>query len=83
MQRPPHFNPNFPGGMPNPGMPNQMPPGNPNFGHPGPGQPMPGPGYGAPMGGHGPQNAQQGGGCFMPAATIRKISNTTPPNFNK
>lgn len=82
MQRPgPGFNQGFgPGGMNN-GMP--MHPGAPGgparFNNPG--GPMYAPGYGQPMGGpqqpH--QSFQPNNGCFMPAATIRKISNTTPP----
>lgn len=80
MQRPggPGYNPTNPGaGIPYYGVPSQGPP-NPNFGPPRPG--YPGPGYGHP-GAMPPQNLQQNS-CFMPAATIRKLSNTTPPNFD-
>nr|XP_004930609.1 U1 small nuclear ribonucleoprotein A [Bombyx mori] len=57
-----------------PTMPGQMPP------NPGYGMPMqPGPGF--PPGQVPPQNMPHNA-CFMPAATIRKISNTTPPRFD-
>ncbi|KAJ8724424.1 hypothetical protein PYW08_015898 [Mythimna loreyi] len=82
MQRPgPGFNQGYPGpgGPGGPGM-NPGAPGPQNrFNNPG--GPVYAPGYGQPMGGqqNPQQNFQPNAGCFMPAATIRKISNTTPP----
>ncbi|XP_026731844.1 uncharacterized shell protein 22-like [Trichoplusia ni] len=82
MQRP-GFNQGFPGGMNN-GMPMQpgAPGGPARFNNPG--GPVYAPGYGQPMPGQQhPQNFQPNAGCFMPAAAIRKISNTMPPQqFN-
>lgn len=83
MQRPPYGNPGYPGGMNN-GMPMQPgAPGGPMYQNPG--GPQYAPGYGQPVQG-GPMRPQQNmpnnPGCFMPAATIRKISNTTPPRFD-
>ncbi|CAB3235665.1 unnamed protein product [Arctia plantaginis] len=80
MQRPPFGNQGFPGGMPmHPGAP-----GGPMYNNPG--GPQYAPGYGQQPSGPriSPQpNMQGNAGCFMPAAAIRKISNTTPPQrFN-
>lgn len=92
MQQPPFNN-----GMPNQGppFPSQMPQrpffgAGPGFGPPAPGFGNQAPGYGHPAPGFGPHGMppQPGqnfppGNCFMPAATIRKISNTTPPRFDQ
>ncbi|XP_028166247.1 proline-rich proteoglycan 2-like [Ostrinia nubilalis] len=75
MQRFPGYNPNAPGAPMQPGYPQ------PGFGpHPGMGGPQRPPNQAGPCFGMGPMQAPpQQPGCFMPAATIRKISNTTPP----